>query len=39
MTRLRGLGLSCSTSLPKGLQKTISWLESNYETRGDGIRL
>jgi len=39
VARLRGLGLSCSTPLQKGLQKTISWFSSHYETRGDGIRL
>jgi GDP-L-fucose synthase len=39
VARLRSLGLSCSTPLSKGLQRTIAWLESTYEARGDGIRL
>jgi GDP-L-fucose synthase len=37
--KLNGLGLSCNTSLVDGLDKTIKWLERNYATRGDGLRL
>jgi GDP-L-fucose synthase len=37
--KLRGLGLGCPTPLREGLRKTIAWLEKNYESRGDGIRL
>jgi GDP-L-fucose synthase len=39
VTKLNALGLTCPTPLRTGLQKTISWLEANYVTRGDGIRL
>jgi len=37
--KLNSLGLSCETSLADGLDKTIRWLEKNYVSRGDGIRL
>lgn len=37
--RLNGLGLGCDTSLAKGLDKTIRWLERNYTAKTDGIRL
>lgn len=39
VSRLHGLGLSCSTPLEEGIHKTAAWLEKNYECRGDGIRL
>lgn len=39
VTRMRGLGLSCGTSLAEGLGHTIEWLAKNYRERGDGIRL
>jgi GDP-L-fucose synthase len=39
VARLSRLGLSCPTPLREGLRRTIAWLERNYETRGDGIRL
>ena len=39
VTKLNAMGLTCPTPLRTGLQKTISWLEANYGTRGDGIRL
>lgn len=39
VTRLNSLGLSCSTSLLEGLRRTATWLEKNYKSRGDGIRL
>lgn len=39
VARLRGLGLSCPTPLRAGLERTIAWLEKNYDSRGDGIRL
>jgi len=35
--RLLELGLSCSTSLKKGLELTIKWFMNNYET--GGVRL
>lgn len=37
--RLKGLGLSCDTTLRDGLTRTIDWFAKNYETRGDGLRL
>ena len=37
--RMRGLGLSCDTSLEEGLRRTIAWFEKNYEARGEGLRL
>jgi GDP-L-fucose synthase len=36
---LDSLGLSCTTPLRAGLEKTIGWFAGTYETRGDGIRL
>jgi GDP-L-fucose synthase len=39
VARLHSLGLSCPTTLREGLARTIAWLERNYNTRGDGIRL
>lgn len=38
-SRLQALGLSCDTPLKVGLEKTIAWLEKNYATAGDGLRL
>lgn len=37
--RLNGLGLSCETPLREGLARTIEWFASNYQSRGDGLRL
>lgn len=37
--RLKALGLSCQTPLEEGLERTISWLERNYDSRGEGLRL
>jgi GDP-L-fucose synthase len=39
VSRLNGLGLSCNTTLADGLNKTIQWLERNYSSQSDGIRL
>jgi GDP-L-fucose synthase len=39
VTRLRSLGLSCPTPLAEGLKRAVAWLERNYDSRGDGIRL
>lgn len=39
VARLNGLGLSCNTTLADGLDKTIQWLERNYSSQSDGIRL
>lgn len=39
VTRMRGLGLACGTSLADGLGRTIDWLGRNYRERADGIRL
>lgn len=37
--RMQSLGLSCSTELRSGLEKTIRWFEENYPSGGDGLRL
>jgi GDP-L-fucose synthase len=37
--RLGSLGLSCKTSLPEGLSRTVKWFAANYETRGEELRL
>lgn len=37
--RLHALGLSCPTPLDEGLRRTYAWLERNYASGGDGIRL
>jgi GDP-L-fucose synthase len=37
--RMKKLGLSCDTPLEEGLRRTIEWLERNYESRGEGLRL
>jgi len=37
--KMQLLGLSCSTTLQHGLEKTISWLIHNFENRGDGLRI
>ena len=37
--RLRALGLSCETTIRKGLERTINWFAQNYESRGDSLRL
>jgi GDP-L-fucose synthase len=37
--RMKALGLQCCTSLEEGLRRTIHWLERNYDTRGEGLRL
>ncbi len=39
VTRMKRLGLSCETPLRAGLERTIRWFETNYPTRGDGLRL
>lgn len=39
VTKMKSLGLNCPTSLADGLRKTAAWLEKNYDTCGDGIRL
>ncbi len=39
VARLKSLGLGCATPLGEGLDKTIQWLEKNYATASDGIRL
>lgn len=39
VSRMTSLGLGCETSLQSGLQRTVRWFESNYDTGGDGIRL
>ncbi|MCL2011662.1 MAG: NAD-dependent epimerase/dehydratase family protein [Cystobacterineae bacterium] len=39
ITRLKSLGLSCPTSLAEGLAKTISWFNTHYANKTDGIRL
>jgi len=39
VARLNGLGLRCNISLADGLVKTIQWVERNYSSQSDGIRL
>lgn len=39
VARMTALGLSCSTSLPEGLRKTIEWFRMNYDSQGDGLRV
>lgn len=39
VTKMHSLGLTCPTSLAEGLRKTAQWLEKNYDSRGEGIRL
>lgn len=36
---MRDLDLSCDTFLEEGLGRTIEWLERNYDSRGDNLRL
>lgn len=37
--RMKSLGLSCSTPLEEGLRNTIGWLERNYDSQSEGLRL
>lgn len=39
VTKLNSLGLSCDTNLKDGLEKTFTWLSTNYANKTDGIRL
>ncbi|WWR16031.1 NAD-dependent epimerase/dehydratase family protein [Lachnospiraceae bacterium JLR.KK008] len=39
VAKLKSLGLSCPTPLKEGLRLTAQWLEKNYDTKGDRIRL
>jgi GDP-L-fucose synthase len=39
VSRMKALGIECTTPLREGLARTIAWFASNYETRGDGLRL
>ena len=39
VTKMRSLGLDCPTTLSEGLKKTAQWLEKNYDSGGEGIRL
>jgi GDP-L-fucose synthase len=39
VAKMKSLGLSCPTSLAEGLRKTAAWLEKNYRSRGEKIRL
>jgi GDP-L-fucose synthase len=39
VTRMRGLGLDCPTTLAEGLARTTRWLVENYPGQSDGIRL
>jgi GDP-L-fucose synthase len=38
-TKMKSLGLSCDTKLLDGIKVTASWLEKNYTSKTDGIRL
>jgi GDP-L-fucose synthase len=37
--KMAGLGLSCSTTMAEGLERTVAWLAKNYASKGDGLRL
>ena len=37
--KLNNLGLNCSTSLEKGLSKTIQWFEKNYKAKKNNLRI
>lgn len=37
--RMKALGLACGTPLDEGLNRTIAWLQKNYDSRGEGLRL
>lgn len=39
VSRLKSLGLSCSTSIDAGLEPTIKWFMENYDQKSDGLRL
>jgi GDP-L-fucose synthase len=39
VTRMKSLGLSCSTPLCNGLQRTIEWFEKNAPDQTDGLRM
>ena len=39
VAKLKSLGLFCPTPLKEGLRLTAQWLEKNYDTKGDRIRL
>lgn len=39
VAKLKSLGLSCPTPLKEGLKLTAQWLEKNYDSKGDHIRL
>lgn len=39
VSKMKSLGLSCPTSLSDGMKRTAAWLEANYATAGDGLRL
>lgn len=39
VSRLKDLGISCSTPLSAGLKKTYHWFENNFTNETDGIRL
>lgn len=39
VSKMKSFGLSCPTRLAEGLKITAEWLEKNYDSRGDNIRL
>lgn len=39
VSKMKSFGLSCPTSLAEGLKITAAWLERNYDTKGENIRL
>lgn len=39
ISKLRSLGMCCSTPLEEGIRRTAAWLSANYPGRTDGIRL
>lgn len=39
VSKMKALGLDCPTPLSEGLRATARWLEKNYDSHGEGIRL
>ncbi len=39
VAKMKGFGLSCPTDLAEGLKITAEWLEKNYDSHGENIRL
>ena len=39
VSKMKSLGLVCPTALEDGLRMTAEWLEKNYASKGERIRL